>query len=120
MPPSLARRDVHPVESGQSPPPPAPASRRPGRPPDRLARPPVAEGATAHGHARRRLPRDGVAGDGRLLHRLATQCPGRPVHTLQRTIRAVDLMSVERQVLAALKWTSLAKLVGQILSWGVT
>jgi O-antigen/teichoic acid export membrane protein len=29
-------------------------------------------------------------------------------------------MSVERQVLAALKWTSLAKLVGQILSWGVT
>jgi O-antigen/teichoic acid export membrane protein len=29
-------------------------------------------------------------------------------------------MSVEKQVLAALKWTSLAKLVGQVISWGVT
>jgi O-antigen/teichoic acid export membrane protein len=29
-------------------------------------------------------------------------------------------MTVEKQVLAALKWTSLAKLVGQIISWGVT
>jgi len=29
-------------------------------------------------------------------------------------------MTVEKQVLAALKWTSLAKLVGQVISWGVT
>jgi O-antigen/teichoic acid export membrane protein len=29
-------------------------------------------------------------------------------------------MTVERQVVAALKWTSLAKLVGQVISWGVT
>src|SRR3954466_13797754 len=29
-------------------------------------------------------------------------------------------MTVERQVLAALKWISLAKLVGQVISWGLT
>ena len=29
-------------------------------------------------------------------------------------------MTVEKQVFAALKWTSLAKLIGQIISWGVT
>jgi len=29
-------------------------------------------------------------------------------------------MTLERQALTALKWTSLAKLVGQVISWGVT
>src|SRR5262245_49397451 len=29
-------------------------------------------------------------------------------------------MTIERQVLAALKWTTLAKLGGQVVTWGVT